>query len=452
MRFVWLFFIALLLSAASPKSEAEQAFDEWLIAFNANDADALKAFSVKRLGYSDITYFLDIRDESGGLDLTKIERNQPHRFVAIMLDRESKISRRVTVELEALGSEKLKKLTTRGLPVSQEVAIEALDAFAQRMAEEDRFSGVLGIKQGRKLVYQKAFGMADRRNDIPVTIETPFFFASQGKMFTAVSVLQLVEAGKLKLSDPLGKYLTDYPNKAMAKVTIRQLLTHTGGAGDIGLLGPEDSANRKTVRTIADIIKLNYNRPPDFDPGSGMDYSNYGFVLLGAIIEKVSGKDYYDHVTERILEPAGMTKTSWPTLDELANVAVPYTTSKYKFLLSAIDTLPWRGSPAGGGVSTVGDELRFVDALRAGKLLSQPLLEEATKPQEEWYGYGFVTGYSGDFPLWGHGGNASGTDTALTVFPTLDTTIACLGNRDGVCNKLFQNFAQHITPPKPIED
>ncbi|MGI9360623.1 MAG: serine hydrolase domain-containing protein [Parasphingorhabdus sp.] len=452
MRSLILMFSALLLSAASPKWEAEQAFDEWLIAFNANDAEALVAFSEKRLGYSDITYFLDIRDESGGLDLVKIERNQPHRFIATMREREAEMSRRVTVELEEIGSGKLKKLTTRGLPVSQKEAIKVLDAFAHRMADEDRFSGVLGIKSGDKLVYQKSFGMADRRKDIPVTSETPFFFASQGKMFTAVSILQLVEAGKLNLNDPLGKHLTNYPNKAMAKVTIRQLLTHTGGTGGISLLGPEDSANRKSVRTIEDIIKLNGNRPPAFEPGSRIDYSNYGFILLGAIIEKVSGKDYYDYVTQRVLKPAGMTKTGWPKLDELDNIAVPYTTSKDKYIVSAIDTLPWRGSPAGGGVSTVTDELRFIEALRDGKLLSQSLLEEATKPQEEWYGYGFVTGFSGDFPQWGHGGGAPGTDVSLFVFPTLDTTIACLGNRDAVCNKLFQNFAQHIVPPNPIED
>ena len=195
MRYIFLAFCALLLSAASPKSEAEQAFDEWLVAFNANDEEALKAFSIKRLGYSDIAYFLDVRDETGGLDLIKVDRNQPHRFIATMREREAKLSRRVTVELEAIGSEKLKKLTARSLPIPQKEAIAALDAFAQRMADEDRFSGALGIKHGQKLVYQKAFGMANRQKDRPVTLQTPFFFASQGKMFTSVSVLQLVEAG-----------------------------------------------------------------------------------------------------------------------------------------------------------------------------------------------------------------------------------------------------------------
>lgn len=203
---------------------------------------------------------------------------------------------------------------------------------------------------------------------------------------------------------------------------------------------------------LADIIELNGNRPPAFEPGSRMDYSNFGFILLGAIIEKVSGQNYYDYVANNILIPAGMNHTSWPTLDELDGIAIPYTTNQYKFLLSAVETLPWRGGPAGGGVSTASDGLRFIDALRSGKLLSKSLLAEATKPQEEWYGYGFVTGYPGQTQPWGHGGNASGTDTSLYFFPSLNTTFACLGNREAVCNKLFQNFAQHMIPPQSIKD
>ncbi len=107
-------------------------------------------------------------------------------------------------------------------------------------------------------------------------------------MFTSVAVLQLVEAGKIDLDAPFGKYLTAYPNAEMAKVTIRQLLNHRGGTGDIGILGREDGANRARVRTIADIVQLNGTRGPDFPPGTKEDYSNYGFILLGAVIEKVA--------------------------------------------------------------------------------------------------------------------------------------------------------------------
>jgi len=452
MRSVFLVFCVLLLSATTPKLEAEIAFDEWLISFNSNNDEALKTFSAKRLGYSDVTYFQDVRDESGGLDFVEVERNEPHRYIIKMRERESNAYRRVKVELEAVGSEKLKRLSTRSFALPHKEAIANLAAFAQRMADEDRFSGVVAVKQGATILQHQAYGMANRQDDVPVAKNTPFFFASQGKMLTAVSILQLVETEKLDLNAPIGRYLTEYPNKAMAKVTIRQLLTHTGGTGEMGLLNAEDSANRKVVKTLKDIIELNGNRPPAFDPGTRMDYSNYGFILLGAIIEKVSGQDYYGYVSSKILEPAGMIHTSWPTLDELDNIAIPYTMNQYKFLLSANETLPWQGGPAGGGVSTALDGLRFIDALNSGNILSKSLLSEATKPQEQWYGYGFVTGFEGQNPQWGHGGNASGTDTSLYYFPALDTTFACLSNREGPCNKLFQNYAQHIIPAQPIRD
>ena len=115
------------------------------------------------------------------------------------------------------------------------------------------------------------------------------------KMFTAVATLQLVEAGKLALDDPIGKYLPDYPNKEVAsKVTVRHLLTHTGGTGDI--FGPEFEQHRLKLREHRDYVKLYGARGLTHEPGARFEYSNYGFVLLGALIEKVSGESYYDYV------------------------------------------------------------------------------------------------------------------------------------------------------------
>ena len=116
----------------------------------------------------------------------------------------------------------------------------------------------------------------------PVTPDTRFTVASANKMLTAVAIAQLHEAGRLQFDDPIGKYLPDYPNKEMAKVTIRQLLSHQGGTGDIGVLLPEEGANRAWARTIDDLMKLNGDRGPSFAPGTAFDYSNYGFLLLGA--------------------------------------------------------------------------------------------------------------------------------------------------------------------------
>ena len=170
----------------------------------------------------------------------------------------------------------------------QAQALKAFDAFATQLAAADRFSGVLVVEQNGERLYEKPFGIADRESNSPARLDTPFLFASQGKMFTAVSVLQLIEAGKLGFDDPVGKYLKDYPNEEMAKVTIRQLLSHQGGTGDIGVLQPDEGANRAWVRTLDDLVKLNGDRAPAFRPGSGFEYSNYGFVLLGALVDAPS--------------------------------------------------------------------------------------------------------------------------------------------------------------------
>ena len=147
------------------------------------------------------------------------------------------------------------------------------------------------------------------------------------KMFTAVATLQLVEAGKLALDDPVGKHLRGYPNSEVAtKVTVRHLLTHTGGTGDI--FGPEYDPNRLQLREHADYVKLYGSRAPNFPPGSRFEYSNYGFVLLGAIIEAVSGESYYDYVREHVFGPAGMTSTdSLPESVEVPNRSIGYTRS-----------------------------------------------------------------------------------------------------------------------------
>ena len=128
-----------------------------------------------------------------------------------------------------------------------------------------------------------------------------------GKMFTAVAALQLIQAGKLALDAPISRYLPDYPNKEVAAVTIEQLLTHTGGTGNI--FSPEYFDHRLETREHQDYIKLFGNRGVMFPPGSRWDYSNYGMILLGRIIEVVSGQSYYDYTRAHIFEPLGMTAT-----------------------------------------------------------------------------------------------------------------------------------------------
>ncbi len=248
------------------------------------------------------------------------------------------------------------------------------------------------------------------------------------KMFTSVVTLQLVEAGKLSLDDPIGKHLADYPNKDVAsKVTIRHLLTHSGGTGDI--FGPDFTENRLTLREHGDYLKLYGARALTHEPGADFRYSNYGFVLLGALIERVTGMPYYDAVRKNVFQRAEMTGTdSLPETEQVPNRSLGYMRRDNQWV-SNVDTLPWRGTAAGGGYSTARDLMRFGQALEAGSLISKKTLAEATT-MKEGYGYGFSGRGEGAQRWYGHGGGAPGMNGELRIYPELGYILVGLTNID----------------------
>ena len=317
--------------------------------------------------------------------------------------------------------------------MTQTDALAAFSARAEKLARADEFSGAALVSRHGKVLLRDAWGRADRKAGTPNTPETRFRIGSMNKMFTAVATLQLVERGKLALDDPIGKYVQNYPNREIAsKVTVRHLLTHTGGTGDI--FGPEFEGNRLKLRSHRDYVKLFGSRGPSFEPGARFEYSNYGFVLLGALIEAVSGSSYYDYVRDNIFRPAGMTSTgSLPESGDVPNRAVgymkPFPGGSGAWMPNT-DTLPWRGTSAGGGYSTVGDLRRFAEALDAGKLVSKATLAEATRAHQPGYGYGFDVRGKGLLRSYGHAGGAPGMNGELRVFPKLGYIVVGLSNLD----------------------
>jgi CubicO group peptidase (beta-lactamase class C family) len=191
-----------------------------------------------------------------------------------------------------------------------------------------------------KVVASGAKGKADRERGIDNTQDTRFRIGSMNKMFTAVAILQLVERGKLSLDDTIGKILPDYPNTNVAsQVKVRRLLSHTGGTGDI--FGPQFDAHRLELKTLQDYVNLYGKRGLQFEPGARWDYSNYGFLLLGVIIEKISGKSYYDFVDENIYKVAGMTNSaSEPESVEVPKCSKGYMRDRFD-IVSNEPTLPW---------------------------------------------------------------------------------------------------------------
>lgn len=312
--------------------------------------------------------------------------------------------------------------------------VAALQTRLEDATKADRFSGVVMLAKDGRPIFSRAYGLADREKNIPNTLSTRFRIGSMNKMFTAVAVLQLAAAGRVRLDDPVGRYLTSYPNQELAEqVTIGDLLDNSGGTGDVfsppghrGLLAPEFLSHRGQLRTIDDYIRLYGDRAPAFKPGTRFAYSNFGFILLGAVIAKVSGESYYDYVREHIYRPAGMHSSgSQPEDGTIPALSVGYTRYETGRLHPDTDTLPWRGGPEGGGYSTVHDLLAFASALERHRLLDAAHTELLTTgkidmPVNGRYAYGFMDHRSAGVPCVGHAGAWPGTNSDFEM---------CLGGR-----------------------
>jgi D-alanyl-D-alanine carboxypeptidase len=378
--------------------------------------------------------------------------------------------------------------------LSEAEPVASVRAELEKRAADDKFSGVVLIARDGQPIFQAAYGYADRENRLTNTLDTKFRFGSMGKVFTGVAVLQLVQAGKITLDAPIARYLPDYPNKEVAAVTIYQLLTHTGGTGDI--FSPEYEAHWEELKELKDYVALYGTRGLQFKPGASWDYSNYGFILLGRIIEVVSGQTYYDYVRDHIFRPAGMDSTdNLPEDQHVPGLSVGYTgpggpglhligpgpapshtpgpggpglhlvspesdseehsTVPKGSIRPTTGSLPYRGTSAGGGYSTVGDLLKFVNALTSHKLLNAHYAEllitgkVATRRPGIKYAFGFEDELTKDgVQCFGHGGGSPGMNGRLSVFPGSNYVVVALANLDPPAADDMARFIRDRLPLK----
>jgi CubicO group peptidase (beta-lactamase class C family)/predicted aspartyl protease len=245
----------------------------------------------------------------------------------------------------------------------------------QKLADANQFSGSLLVAKDGKPVLSKAWGLADVTVKAPNTIDTKFNIGSINKFFTKTAIAQLAESGKLSLDDTVRKHLPDYPSPVADRITIRQLVDHRSGLGDI--FGDRyDAAPPSRLLELKDFLPLFADEPLQFEPGTSQHYSNAGYIVLGLIIERITGEKYRDYVQKHIFAPAGMRSTGFYTLEEkVANRASGYTLHGKDHELTERQpnslSLPGRPSSAGGAFATAGDLLRFVNALQTNKLTSQ---------------------------------------------------------------------------------
>jgi CubicO group peptidase (beta-lactamase class C family) len=447
-----------------PDTPAGQQCAAWMRAFNGGDREAYRAFLEKNFPSraKRLDQEMNFRERTGGFELRKVEESTDTKVIALVQERGSDQFARLGLTVEDADPHKIITLMLQAIPRPAEFALphmsesDLIAAWLQELKQAsaaDRFSGAALAAKNGKPIFAEAYGLADRQHASPNTLKTRFRVGSMNKMFTAVATLQLVQAGKLGLNDPLGKYLTDYPNKDVAtKVTIHHLLTHTGGTGDI--FTPEYEAHRLETRTLQDYVKLYGNRGLQFEPGSRWEYSNYGFVLLGVVIEKVSGQSYYDYVREHIYKPAGMASTgSEPEEQQVANRSIGYTKMDAGSAWQPnTNTLPYRGTSAGGGYSTVEDLLSFANALQQNKLLNAHYTELLTTGKVDVpngrYAYGFFDRVINGTRCFGHGGGAPGMNGNLEICPGSGYVVAVLANMDPQAASRMSEFITNRLPER----
>ncbi|HLI67188.1 MAG TPA: serine hydrolase domain-containing protein [Caulobacteraceae bacterium] len=308
------------------------------------------------------------------------------------------------------------------------------DAVMHGLIDPGGPGAAVGVRHGGQAPYVAGFGLADIEWGLPITPDTVFRLGSVTKQFTAAAIMLLVEDGKLGLDDDVRSVLADYPSQDH-RITIRQLLTHTSGVANFN---SRPDFPERTDLTLAEVIGLFKELPPDFAPGERYVYSNSGYVLLGAVIEALSGMAYRTFLLERFFRPLGMRQTRY-LYDE---PIVPKRARGYSAGPKGIQnartmsmTLPHAAGALG---STVVDLLTWSQALRSGQAVSAESYAAMTAPARlndgslSEYGFGLIGLTFRERTAITHLGGINGFATMLTHFAEDDLTVVVLSNLDSL--------------------
>jgi CubicO group peptidase (beta-lactamase class C family) len=336
----------------------------------------------------------------------------------------------------------------------------SLERRLQASFNQSGFSGAVLVANRDRIIFQGGFGLASREYQRPNRIDTQFNLASLNKSMTAVAVMRLVEQSRLGLDDRVDRHLGGrwLALPVASRITVRQLLAHTSGLGDYlasaGALGCATP-----LRSLRDYRPLMAAAELEFEPGTRSSYSNMGYLVLGAIIESVTGEEYDSHLRRTLYQPLGMSRT------EAVDLSLGHTNLAHGYYREPLAPLPrdrrlsdseveahfervgfrWRnnsyrcarpGTPAGGYYSTVADLYRFARALQAGRLVSTATLAEMRRSHSTDnpnYGLGFTT-RDGHI---GHSGSAPGAESRYRILPD-GHIIIVLGNSEGSVNRAFR--------------
>lgn len=309
------------------------------------------------------------------------------------------------------------------------------DEYMNRTVKLGRFNGYVLIARDGKIVFGKGYGMANYEEDTPVTAQTKFRLASITKSFTAMAVMMLQERGKLNLQDSICKYLSDCPD-VWKPVTVRHLLNHTSGIPDYA--AAPDFMRTISLRITSDELIASFrNRPLQFATGENFAYSNSNYILLGRIIEKVSGQPFAAFLQENIFAPLGIKNSGYDDNTALLkHRAVGYIRQPDR-IVNALYMDMSNAYAAGGLYSTAEDLLLWNQALETEKLVSKKSLAEIFTPGKGNFGYGWFVNRDANRLVISQGGLNSGFASAIYRYPEERVCIILLNN--------FENAAPFLT-------
>jgi CubicO group peptidase (beta-lactamase class C family) len=337
------------------------------------------------------------------------------------------------------------------LPLSAQEMVNEIDQVMDEYVKLDLFSGSVLVAKDGEILYAKAFGEADKDFHVKNTLDTKFNIGSIGKIFTGTSIMQLVQKGKLNVMDPVKKYLPEFPFGE--KILIHHLLTHTSGTYNY-FAHPDFAEKIYTIRSVSDALPLIYGQELLFKtPGTEFRYSNSGIVILGAIIEKISGKTYSEYIEENILAPTNMNDTRINFLEEvIENRAVGYDKRITGEFTRNIFRMP-PASADGGIETTVLDMLKFDQALYSNSLLSEESKKKMFTPFLEGYAYCWGIRQEYNNYISEHSGGTSGVSAVFKRYTTDRYTLIVLSNYGGAATGVGRTlesiiFDQDFEKPK----
>jgi CubicO group peptidase (beta-lactamase class C family) len=402
-----------------------------------------------------------LRDQGGGVTVGENRLTQRGNVVVELWGKSVDAGVELVVFPEPADSTRLQRLNVQK-PLRRGVAFrpfarermddariaEVIDTQLRQLEAADQFSGVVLVARGDDVLLHGTYGRESPVSSARITTRTRFHLASQGKMFTSVAIAQLVEAGRLSLDGTVGELLPDHPWTAQARgITVRQLLSHTGGLG--GLFDRPNYREGQVFANATERLAIFAAEPLYFAPGERYAYSNEGFETLGAIVESKTGMRFNDYVLQNVLRRAGM-RTALPDVpaDSLTDRALP---SPYQegdlFGIRPRTTASrgWDAGGAGGGHASAEDMFHFGRALLGGRLVSRAMVDTLTAPRADMggggmYGYGFMPRQVNGRTVFGHsGGGPRGVAICndMDLFADGTWTVIVMSNYDApFCGEL----------------